>query len=326
MVFRKVLIGFAFSPNLKANIFEAARLALQFDAEIIFLHVGEKTTQKEQEFEQLLASLPKGPKKQSVVWKVGSPNDVIVATCEKEKVDLLLLGALKRENMLRYYLGSIARKVTRKAPCSVLLMLHPSVERIPCQHMVVNGFDSPHTQHTVEKAYEVAQALKTQKITLVEEINRSEIKIAVSDDRSLRQATLRKQKLNRQEERRVQDILKEIPETKKQGIKTQISYNILATPRRIAVCVSCPHACITGTFSPLYSPVIFDFHGRSARSLTGRPSISALKATTGPGFPPFKTATTPVFATLVCGVKPISVRILAIFSAVLYSLLLNSAF
>ena len=221
MVFKKVLIGFAFSPNLKANIFEAARLAFQFDAEIIFLHVGEKTTQKEQEFEQLLASLPKGPKKQSVVWKVGSPNDVIVATCEKEKVDLLLLGALKRENMLRYYLGSIARKVTRKAPCSVLLMLHPSVERIPCQHMVVNGFDSPHTQHTVEKAYEVAQALKTQKITLVEEINRSEIKIAVSDDRSLRQATLRKQKLNRQEERRVQDILKEIPETKKQGIKTQ---------------------------------------------------------------------------------------------------------
>jgi len=221
MVFRKVLIGFAFSPNLRANIFEAARLALQFDSEIIFLHVGKKTTQKEQEFEELLASLPKGPKKQSVVWKVGRPNDVIVAACEKEKVDLLLLGALKRENTLRYYLGSIARKVTRRAPCSVLLMLHPSVERIPCQHIVVNGFDSPHTQHTVEKAYEVAQALKTQKITLVEEINRSEIKIAVTDDRSLRQATLRKQRINRQEERRVQDILNEIPETKKQGIKTQ---------------------------------------------------------------------------------------------------------
>ena len=221
MAFTKVLIGFAFSPNLRANIFEATRLAFQFDAEILFLHVGEKTTQKEQEFQQLLASIPQAPKKQSVIWKAGSPNDVIVATCKKEKVDLLLLGALKREKMLRYYLGSIARKVTRKAPCSVLLMLHPSVERIPCQHMVVNGFDSPHTQHTVEKAYEVAQALKTRKITLVEEINRSEIKIAVNDDRSLRQATLRKQKLNRQEERRVQDILKEIPETKKQGIKTQ---------------------------------------------------------------------------------------------------------
>lgn len=221
MAFTKLLIGFAFSPNLRANIFEATRLAFQFDAEILFLHVGEKTTQKEQEFQQLLASIPQAPKKQSVIWKAGSPNDVIVATCKKEKVDLLLLGALKREKMLRYYLGSIARKVTRKAPCSVLLMLHPSVERIPCQHMVVNGFDSPHTLHTVEKAYEVAQALKTQKITLVEEISPSEIKIAVSDDKSLRKATLRKQKLNRQEERRVQDILKEIPEAKKQDIKTQ---------------------------------------------------------------------------------------------------------
>ena len=221
MAFTKLLIGFAFSPNLRANIFEATRLAFQFDAEILFLHVGEKTTQKEQEFQQLLASIPQAPKKQSVIWKAGSPNDVIVATCKKEKVDLLLLGALKREKMLRYYLGSIARKVTRKAPCSVLLMLHPSVERIPCQHMVVNGFSRPHTLHTVEKAYEVAQALKTQKITLVEEISPSEIKIAVSDDKSLRKATLRKQKLNRQEERRVQDILKEIPEAKKQGIKTQ---------------------------------------------------------------------------------------------------------
>jgi nucleotide-binding universal stress UspA family protein len=53
MAFTKLLIGFAFSPNLRANIFEATRLAFQFDAEILFLHVGEKTTQKEQEFQQL---------------------------------------------------------------------------------------------------------------------------------------------------------------------------------------------------------------------------------------------------------------------------------
>ena len=62
MAFTKLLIGFAFSPNLRANIFEATRLAFQFDAEILFLHVGEKTTQKEQEFQQLLASIPQAPK------------------------------------------------------------------------------------------------------------------------------------------------------------------------------------------------------------------------------------------------------------------------
>ena len=44
-------------------------------------------------------------------------------------------------------------------------------------------------------------------------------------------------------------------------------------------------------------PVILEAQGKSALSLTGRPSMSALRATTtGPGFPPFKTATTPVLA------------------------------
>ena len=53
---------------------------------------------------------------------------------------------------------------------------------------------------------------------------------------------------------------------------------------------------MTGTSSPLYIPFIFEAQGKFDRSLTGKPSISALKATTGPGMPPFKTATTPVFA------------------------------
>lgn len=221
MPFSKLLIGFAFSPNLKANVFEASRIAVQFDAEILFLHVGEKTQKKESDFKELLNSVPDAPKKQEVLWKMGSPEKRILETCVEKKVDLLLLGALKRENVLRFYLGSIARKVARKAPCSVLLMLHPAVDRVPCQHIVVNGFDNPQTQPTIKKALEVANALQTQKITLVEEINRSEVKVAVNDDRSLRRATIRKQRINRQEERRVQDILKDIPETQKKNINIQ---------------------------------------------------------------------------------------------------------
>ena len=69
----------------------------------------------------------------------------------------------------------------------------------------------------------------------------------------------------------------------------------------MAVCISCPQACITGTSSPLYMPVILDAQGISALSLTGRPSISALSPTTGPALPSFKIATTPVLAIPVLG-------------------------
>ena len=73
-------------------------------------------------------------------------------------------------------------------------------------------------------------------------------------------------------------------------------------------------------------PFIFDAQGILALSLTGRPSISALKPTTGPGFPAFNIATTPVFATPVTGLYPIFSNSSAILAAVLNSLLLNSAF
>ena len=64
------------------------------------------------------------------------------------------------------------------------------MERHPCQHIVVNGFESPQTKRTIEASFVVANALGA-KISLVEEISRSEV-VSVDDDRSLRRAMLKK--------------------------------------------------------------------------------------------------------------------------------------
>jgi nucleotide-binding universal stress UspA family protein len=217
--FKTLLFGFAFSPSLKANVYEASRLAMYFKASLIFVHVGKKTPKKEKVFQQLLEECPTQSDQIQTYWKEGDPVATLANACEEFDIDLLLLGALKRENVVKYYLGSIARKLTRQAPCSVLLMLNPSIERSPCKHVVVNGFDSPQTQETVEAAFHVANALTSEKITLVEEISESRVAIAVNDDRSLRKATLRKQKIDREEKIRVTDIIKKIPSQITQGLK-----------------------------------------------------------------------------------------------------------
>lgn len=216
--FKTLLFGFAFSPSLKANVYEAMRLAYFLNARLVFVHVGEKKKQKEALFQELLDNSDLKPKHVEVHWKTGNAVNTLLKACEEFKVDLLLLGALKRENVLKFYLGSIARQLTRKAKCSVMLLLYPSVERIPCQHIVVNGFDSPQTKDTIITAFKIAQSLKTPKLTIVEEISESRIAVAVNDDRSLRKATLRKEKINREEKIRVHDIVKEIPEEQKKAI------------------------------------------------------------------------------------------------------------
>ncbi len=211
ITFKKILVGFAFSPNLKANVFESLRMAHFFSGELIFVHVGNKTPEKESHFKEIVASSPVQSEKITIEWRVGSPVNTLLQASQEFNVDLILLGALKRENVVRFYLGSIARKITRMAKCSVLLLINPSVERRPCQHIVVNGFDSPQTKDTIEAAFLVAKALGSKKISLVEEISRSKVAVSVDDDRSLRRATLKKEKLRRQEQIRVKDVVKRLP-------------------------------------------------------------------------------------------------------------------
>jgi hypothetical protein len=45
--FKRMLFGFAFSPSLESNLHEVVRLAEFFDSELILLHVGEKTKEKQ---------------------------------------------------------------------------------------------------------------------------------------------------------------------------------------------------------------------------------------------------------------------------------------
>jgi len=206
----KIAIGVAFSPNLKANLFEAIRTANKFGASLIGIHVGEENTEKQKMLTSLLAEAPKLDNPLKTIWKQGKPVDVILNTCSNEQVDLLILGALQKENLYKYYVGSIARKITRNAPCSVLLLIKPSVERIPCKHIVVNGLKDEKTPETIKHAFNVSKKLNCKRVTIVEEVSQAELEVKINDDQTLRKATIKKERINAREELRVQSILKKI--------------------------------------------------------------------------------------------------------------------
>ncbi|MBN09455.1 MAG: universal stress protein UspA [Flavobacteriaceae bacterium] len=210
--FKNILIGFAFSPNLKANVFEAIRLAASLEGSLYFLHVGDRTSFKEKTFNEILNESPISPKKIHTLWELGNPVEVIIKQCVKNNINLLLLGALQRENMVKFYLGSIARKITRNSPCSVLLLIKPSIDYIAAQHMVVNAFKSPYTENTITAAFEFAKALEILKITLVEEISRSKVAETAEDDKGLRLVTQRKKEIQQEEHSRVKEIIGRIPD------------------------------------------------------------------------------------------------------------------
>ena len=221
--FKTIGIGVTFSPNLEANINEAARLALFFGSKLVLIHVGEASEEKLNKFLAFLTPFKDQGLVFEVSFKSGDPVEVILSTTNEKEVDLLIIGALKKENFVKYYLGSIARKVTRKATCSVLLLINPSKERVSCSHIVVNGLKDPKTEETVATAFFVGHKLGANKITVVEEISDEEVSVKVDDDKSLRKSTIIKERLRLREEARVKKVLDSIPSdyTKEITIKSQ---------------------------------------------------------------------------------------------------------
>lgn len=223
ITFKTIGIGVTFSPNLEANINEAARLALCFGSKLVLIHVGESSEEKSTSFRKFLSPFENQGLEYELFYKSGDPVDVILTSTKEKKVDLLIIGALKKENFLKYYLGSIARKITRQASCSVLLLINPSVDRVPCEHIVVNGLKDPKTKETVNTAFLVGHKLGVGKITVVEEIDQEEVSVKVDDDKTLRKSTIIKERLRLREEARVKKVLDSIPAdyTKDITIKSQ---------------------------------------------------------------------------------------------------------
>lgn len=219
--FKIIGIGATFSPNLKANLFEAARLCLFFRAKLVLIHVGEETSDKIDSFKEILQPFTEDGLLSEFIFTPGEPAEVILRTSSSLRIDLLIIGALQREKLVTYYVGSIARKITRKAKCSVLLLIKPSVNRIPCNHIVVNGLEDPKTEKTVRNAFYVAHHLGTSKITVVEEIREQEIHVHIDDDVSLRKATIVKEKLRRREDSRIQKIVAEVAPDDKEDITVE---------------------------------------------------------------------------------------------------------
>ncbi|WP_298901176.1 universal stress protein [uncultured Psychroserpens sp.] len=220
-IFHTIGVGVAFSPNLKANIYEAARLSLLFESTLVLIHVGELSEEKEQQLLDILQPFIDQNLNYEMVFKTGDPVDVILSISEEKKVDLLILGALQKENLVQYYLGTIARKITRQAKCSILLLIKPSVERIACKHIVVNGLDDPKTKQTISTAYFVSHKLGSKRITIVEEITKQEVAVSVDDDKSLRKSAIVKERLKHREESRVRNIISEVPDAYKKDLETK---------------------------------------------------------------------------------------------------------
>lgn len=208
--FGTVATAIAFSPNMEANICESVRIKNMVGEKLLLIHVGPRDEESEAKLRSIVENCGAGPGDIEIIWESGDPAAAILKVAGERQVDLMIAGAQPREGLLRYYMGSVARRLVRKANCSILLMTHPNSLKHVCGRIVVNGLDHPKTPQTLQTAISVAHHFGAGELIIVEEVEPSRIGTKVEDDQSLQQAEEAKRELEAQEAQRINSILQDL--------------------------------------------------------------------------------------------------------------------
>jgi nucleotide-binding universal stress UspA family protein len=220
MRFKKIALALAFSPRMEALLAEAVRLKKLWNAELVLIHVGLHTAHEEKLLEDLLTrtGLLKGHEVK-VLWESGKPSQQILLACKKEGVDLLIAGALRKEKLVQYYLGTIARKILRKADCSVLMFTDPSTPPQPIKNIVINAEDSPYVDEAIATACELGRTERSAWLHIVKEIKLYSLTMSAADQNSEMEYEGFRSSLVKEEIESVEKTLRSIPH---EGLKINI--------------------------------------------------------------------------------------------------------
>lgn len=217
---KKIGVAVAFSPRIEAILAEAARVKKLWGAELILIHVGTHGEKESSRLNQLLIQTGLDTSDDvKIFWEEGKPSQRILAVCKKENVDLLIAGALKKENLLQYYLGTVARKIIRKADCSVLLLVNPSTTPQPFKNIVVEADDRPYVEQSLRAACQIALKDESSWLHIVRELKMYGLTMTAAEQCSEQEYEDMRHNLVQSEIDIVEKILHEIPH---EGVKINI--------------------------------------------------------------------------------------------------------
>jgi nucleotide-binding universal stress UspA family protein len=212
--FKKIALAIGFSPSSKALLKEASRLAYLFKAQLILVHVGAHGSEEESKMNELIQSVNAADLKPIVLWKEGDPVKEILNVCSTEHIDLLVAGALKKENLLQNYIGTVARKIMRKANCSILMIQNPNEQRGSVTNIVVNAEDSPYIEDAINAACYFGKIENAQWVHIARELKLLGLALSANEQCTEDEYHESMQGMVREEIEEVEKILSRIPHEK----------------------------------------------------------------------------------------------------------------
>jgi nucleotide-binding universal stress UspA family protein len=133
--YKTIAVASTFSPRFKQVLAEAKRIRERFSADVHLIYVGERNEEIAKKFSDALSQLEL-PTDSKIHYEKGDPAEAILRALAREKIDVIVAGALEKEVVLHPFLGNVARRLVREAPSSVMLFTTPAVKPQPLRRIV----------------------------------------------------------------------------------------------------------------------------------------------------------------------------------------------
>lgn len=166
-IFNKLAAAVTFSPTSTAILKETVRLKKLFNSELLLIHCGSKNEGNEKLLNDIIRNAGIELNEVNIDWVKGDAGDSILHSAKNHNVDLVIAGALERENIIKYYLGSVARKIMRESESSVLILKSPAEKPEGFKRFYVSTDFSQQSENAIKKSFEFAKKENADEFVLI---------------------------------------------------------------------------------------------------------------------------------------------------------------
>jgi nucleotide-binding universal stress UspA family protein len=164
--YKTIAVATTFSPRFRQVLAEAKRIRERFPADLHLIYAGKRSEATATKFRDALEELQL-PADSAVHYEEGDPAEAILRTLAREKIDVIVAGALEKEVVLHPFLGNVARRLVREAPCSVMLFTKPAAKPKPLRRIVFVADYSSHGLQALKKTLVLAAAESCERLYVI---------------------------------------------------------------------------------------------------------------------------------------------------------------
>ncbi len=207
---KNIGLALTYSPNTAPLLWEADRLKNLLNGNLTLIIIDNSGSIIKEKIDNLIRDTGIKNENIKIVFGEGDISKQIINISMRENIELLIAGALEQETIIKYYIGSVARKLMRDSPCPLLILKNPSISATPFKSFFVITDFSSASEAAIKMVYKLAILENAASFNIIRSYNIPALSSTILGTGSTAKINQLKDILHTEEEDKMKFLIKEL--------------------------------------------------------------------------------------------------------------------